>query len=91
MISIIPPAFMSACLQHMVVTYFTIGLLFPRRCTNEAHMFCLLLKPHFASVYKACAHRRGYLSTPADNNVVYCVPSQPNWETHSSASDVHLS
>lgn len=39
MISIIPPAFMSACLQHMVVTYFTIGLLFPRRCRMKRTRF----------------------------------------------------
>ncbi|XDV13620.1 hypothetical protein PO909_001996 [Leuciscus waleckii] len=52
--SFIVPSFMSASFQHMLVTYFTIGLLFPRRCTNEAHTtFYLLLKPHIASAYKA--------------------------------------
>uniref|UniRef100_A0A673LYM7 BMERB domain-containing protein n=1 Tax=Sinocyclocheilus rhinocerous TaxID=307959 RepID=A0A673LYM7_9TELE len=37
LISIIPPSFMSACLQNIVVTYFTIGLLFPRRYKDKSN------------------------------------------------------
>lgn len=89
MASFIVPSFMSASFQHMLVTYFTIGLLFPRRCTNEAYStFCLLLKPHFTSAYKPCTHRRGYLSKPPDNIVLYCSIKAGN-KSHSSTGDVH--